>query len=66
MGKILYNCPTKNLDEFKINDVGESLSISYIENQGVCVLGNFKVVTFNSEIVNLKTRKSIVEIKGEK
>ena len=51
--------------EFGLDDGVENLTISYVEDKGVYVVGNFKVLTFNDQIINLKAKKRLIEIQGE-
>ena len=51
-------------NEFKV-DLDDRITLSYIENKGVHIVGKFEVLTFNNSIIKLKTRKNIFVIEGE-
>ena len=48
-----------------IDDISNNLSINFVEEKGIVVVGNFKILTLNDELLQLKTKKNLIKIKGE-
>lgn len=53
------------LSVFNMNELGDNLSISYIENKGIFIVGKFKVEMVEETMICLKTKKQRVDIFGE-
>ena len=54
-----------DLSIFNIKDLGENLSIHYIENYGLTVVGNIKISDFSEEIIVIKKKQKTIKIVGE-
>jgi len=52
-------------DEITSIDDTDNLKLTYVQNKGVVVVGKFKILTLNDELIILKIKKDKNEIKGE-
>ena len=53
------------LNEIKVNDLSNKVTISIILNEGAMVVGKIKVISFSSEAVVLCVGDRMVKIEGE-
>ena len=54
-----------DLSAFNVKNLGENLSIHYIENNGLVVVGNIKIMNFSETEIYLKKQKNIIKVFGE-
>lgn len=53
------------LNEIKVNELSNKVTISIILNEGAMVVGKIKVISFSSEVVVLCVSDRMVKIEGE-
>lgn len=52
-------------DILGIDDISNSLSINFVENKGMVIVGKFKILTLNDCLVQIKSNKNLIKIEGE-
>lgn len=48
-----------------VDEISNNLSINFVENKGMVVVGKFKILTLNDSLVQIKSNKNLIKIEGE-